>query len=107
MKITEFCPFCENEVELDNVKYIEQECPVCHKKIRACSLCDCDKEDCSKCKDTVFIICYGTRKEYDRQDAILEFSVATHVCEGHERERYAYILSCLLIGDKEINDDEV
>lgn len=40
----ELCPYCNNEVELKNAhKYIEQECPVCHKKIMPCNLCDtCD-----------------------------------------------------------------
>lgn len=49
-KVTELCPYCEEEVKLEAIKYKLQECPNCHKKIRACSLCDCDTCDCSKCE---------------------------------------------------------
>lgn len=49
MKTTfELCPFCENEVELFAQKYVMQECPVCRRYIRACSMCeDCNLE-CEK-----------------------------------------------------------
>jgi len=49
-KVTERCPYCEEEVKLEAIKYKLQECPNCHKKIRACSLCDCNTCDCSKCE---------------------------------------------------------
>lgn len=57
--------------------------------------------------DTVSITCYGSTMSYKRQDAIKEFRIATEVCEGHERERYAYILCCLLGGDTVIDDSNV
>lgn len=42
----ELCPYCNNEVELKNAhKLTEQECPVCHKSIMPCNLCDtCDNK---------------------------------------------------------------
>ena len=57
--------------------------------------------------DTVSIKCYGSTMSYKRQDAIKEFSIAVKMCEGHERERYAYILSCLIGGDTVIDDSDI
>lgn len=57
--------------------------------------------------DIVTIKCYGSTVSYKRQDAIKEFTIATNVCEGHERERYGYILSCLLSGDTYIDDSDI
>lgn len=48
MKISELCPYCEHEVELEN-KFESQQCPNCNKIILPCSLCDMDKVNCSKC----------------------------------------------------------
>ena len=48
--VTEWCPFCEQEVELKAIKYIPQKCPNCGKLIKACSLCDTDKENCTACE---------------------------------------------------------
>ena len=48
--VTELCPFCEEEVELKAIKYIPQKCPNCGKLIKACSLCDLDKENCTACE---------------------------------------------------------
>ena len=49
-KIAEWCPFCEQEVEIDAIKFATQACPNCGKPIRACSLCDHNKCNCSTCE---------------------------------------------------------
>lgn len=49
-KVIELCPYCEQEVELEPISYVLQRCPQCGAQIRACSLCDCDIVDCSKCQ---------------------------------------------------------
>ena len=48
--VTELCPFCEEEVELKAIKYIPQKCPNCGKLIKACSLCDLNKVNCTACE---------------------------------------------------------
>jgi len=47
--INEWCPCCESEVTLDKVFQI-QECPICGKPIKPCSICDMDKVNCVECK---------------------------------------------------------
>ena len=47
-KVTELCPFCEREVELQS-KFEIQHCPHCNKPIKPCSLCNCDICDCANC----------------------------------------------------------
>ena len=44
--VTEYCPNCQQEVEIQAIKYRTQICPVCHKPIKACCICDNDKEVC-------------------------------------------------------------
>ena len=46
--ITEVCPFCDCEVELEEV-FERQTCPNCGKKICPCTMCDPDKCKCSEC----------------------------------------------------------
>lgn len=43
---TEWCSFCENEVEIPN--YINSRCPVCNEIIFPCSCCD--EDNCYNCK---------------------------------------------------------
>lgn len=50
-KVTEWCPFCENEVRIKAIPCVIQTCPKCGKPIRACSLCDMDTVDCTKCEE--------------------------------------------------------
>lgn len=38
-KVWETCPHCDEEVELNAVKYIKQVCPSCGKLIRPCAMC--------------------------------------------------------------------
>jgi predicted RNA-binding Zn-ribbon protein involved in translation (DUF1610 family) len=45
--IYEVCPFCEQEVELEN-KYNPQKCPNCGEYILPCSICD--KDTCINCE---------------------------------------------------------
>lgn len=45
-KVIEYCPFCEDEVELDAVLTI-QTCPNCGKKIIPCCLCEGCKSNCA------------------------------------------------------------
>lgn len=47
MKITEWCGYCENEVEIDDCGI--SVCPICGEKILPCSQCDMDKVDCNNC----------------------------------------------------------
>jgi len=47
--ITEWCPHCKTEVELEN-KREPQKCPSCGKLILPCSLCEYDKVRCGKCE---------------------------------------------------------
>lgn len=55
-------------------------------------------------KDIVKVTCYGTTKEYERQEAINKFLVGIMMCEGSERERYMNIYLGLIQGLKEVND---
>lgn len=48
--VVEWCPQCEQEVKIKAIKCKPQECPNCKALIRACSLCNQDTCDCSKCK---------------------------------------------------------
>lgn len=55
--------------------------------------------------DLVKVTCYGSVKEYERQQAIEEFTTAILCCEGSERDRYCNILSGLRSGLKEVTDE--
>lgn len=48
--VTEQCPWCENEVELE-VEHPKQfvKCPECGRWMKPCSLCDCDVDECMEC----------------------------------------------------------
>jgi predicted RNA-binding Zn-ribbon protein involved in translation (DUF1610 family) len=46
--ITEMCPHCEREVELQPV-FSVQVCPMCGELILPCNLCDHDNCDCANC----------------------------------------------------------
>lgn len=56
-------------------------------------------------QDIVRITCYGTTKEYDRQQAINKFLECMMMSEGSERDRYTNIYIALMAGDKIINGD--
>ena len=47
--VTEWCPFCEEEVEIKAQMRV-QKCPNCGENIIPCCLCDMDKADCANCK---------------------------------------------------------
>lgn len=49
-KVTELCPYCDQEIKLEPRMHVLQRCPKCGAPIRACSLCDCDIVDCDKCE---------------------------------------------------------
>lgn len=46
--ITEYCPHCENEVDLRPV-FSVQVCPSCGELILPCNLCDHDNCNCANC----------------------------------------------------------
>jgi hypothetical protein len=46
--INEYCPHCENDVELE-LKFQPQICSSCKNIILPCSLCDTNAVECSKC----------------------------------------------------------
>ena len=46
MRVTEWCPHCEDEVELEE-KFERQECPNCKEKILPCA--QCVIYECSRC----------------------------------------------------------
>ena len=48
-KCIEWCSTCEEEVVIDAVMYKDQMCPSCSEPIKACNLCD-DNKDCLKCQ---------------------------------------------------------
>lgn len=50
-KVTEWCPFCDNEVKINAIPCVAQKCPKCGSTIRACCLCDHDNCDCVKCEE--------------------------------------------------------
>lgn len=52
----------------------------------------------------ILITCYGQTRLYDYDEAISFFSLAVRQTEGHEQERYRYILDCLENGDTKIDD---
>lgn len=51
-RITEWCPCCENEVQLED-KFEIQTCPSCGEPISPCSICTHEdyilRKDCSEC----------------------------------------------------------
>lgn len=47
-EITEYCPHCENEVELQCI-FANQVCPNCGELITPCGLCDHNVCDCENC----------------------------------------------------------
>lgn len=57
-------------------------------------------------KDIVKVTCYGTTKEYERQDAIKKFLEGMMFCDGSEKERYTNIYLGLIQGYKEVSDGE-
>lgn len=57
-------------------------------------------------KDMVKVVCYGTAKMYERQQAIEEFTSALSCSEGSEQSRYCRILSQLRSGRKEVSDGD-
>lgn len=61
----ELCPFCEEEVMLQNVKKFEpQPCPNCGRKILPCSLCtEEDIQYCDKCP----VVKYRKKREDKRR----------------------------------------
>ncbi len=56
-------------------------------------------------KDIVTITCYGTTKEYERLEALREFTQGVLFCEGSERDRYASIVAGLRAGKTVVNDE--
>jgi hypothetical protein len=44
--ITELCPMCEYEVELQP-HFVPQNCPMCHEKILPCN--QCESRNCAEC----------------------------------------------------------
>lgn len=44
----EWCPFCEDEVEL-KAEFKIQICPNCGRPIIPCSICDMERTPCFKC----------------------------------------------------------
>lgn len=53
----------------------------------------------------ITITCYGQTKDYTRSEALKEFKAAFWGSEGHEQQRYAYIIECIYAGDTVIDDD--
>ena len=56
-------------------------------------------------KDIVRITCNGDTEEWERKKAISFYLDAICASDGHEQERYEYIVECLKQGDTEIDDD--
>ena len=48
--------------------------------------------------DKVTIVCYGRKEVMDRNDAIRLYAEGVAVCDGSEKEKYANILSDLVMG---------
>ena len=46
-KIIEYCPYCNDEEEIEETGGI---CSGCGHFLKPCSLCDMDKVKCSECK---------------------------------------------------------
>jgi predicted RNA-binding Zn-ribbon protein involved in translation (DUF1610 family) len=47
-KISEWCPKCNTEVELEE-SFTTQICPNCNKEILPCCMCDNDEVNCNEC----------------------------------------------------------
>ena len=73
-KVIELCPCCGQEVKLEPKMHVLQRCPKCGAPIRACSLCDHDIVDCSKCekKHARYIRTWGEIIEPKKWDAKTE-----------------------------------
>lgn len=56
---------------------------------------------------TITIVSYGKEKEWNKNNALKFYTEARAACEGHEAERYQYIIDCIKAGDTYIDDDEV
>lgn len=48
MKTIEWCPHCEQEVEIQAIRHINQKCPKCGGNIKACNLRETCKGQCEK-----------------------------------------------------------
>ena len=46
-KITEYCPYCNDETEIEETGAV---CSYCGHFLKPCSLCDMDKVKCNECK---------------------------------------------------------
>ena len=53
----------------------------------------------------VTITCYGTTEEYDRDEALREFTEGVLYCDGSERDRYCSIVSGLRAGLTVVDDE--
>ena len=49
--VYEWCDNCETEVKLKAIKFVYQICPNCKELIKACSLCNTDNCNCTKCEE--------------------------------------------------------
>ena len=56
--------------------------------------------------DIVNITCYRKTEQMSRDDAILYYSEAESMTDGHERQRYANILRGLRAGLTDVTDED-
>lgn len=77
-KVTEWCPHCETEVELD-AKMAVQECPNCGMYIVPCSMCE--KESCVDCD-----LCNESEKLNEGREPSVEVkSLAVFLTENFDK----------------------
>ena len=56
--------------------------------------------------DKVKITCYGKTEIMDRNEAMKLYREGIACCDGSEKERYATILCGLMIGRREVSDED-
>lgn len=66
-EVYEYCPYCENEVKLDN-EFKVQICPDCGHAIVPCSICPLDDCCCSNCP--LDVLCRQKNDEIDEETGI-------------------------------------
>ena len=55
-KITEYCPYCNDETEIEETGAV---CSYCGHFLKPCSLCDMDKVKCNECPSKIYTALRG------------------------------------------------
>lgn len=74
-EVYEYCPYCEDEVKLDN-EFKVQICPNCGHAIVPCNICPLD-DCCSNCP--LDVLCRQKNDEIEEQEGIVEVTLSSFI----------------------------